>query len=421
MGTPRWRGLVNSGPRRPQAFTQDTAQILAVDKKTKQLRYLPAGEGNGEMEPGVTWRGHVAQGLLLCPEPDCGLPFGRVVAGGARRHHFAHRPGEGEHDAVTGPETLWHLSAKDVLSRWAATNSDLANWTLHLDDTPITLPDGWRRPDVLAVSPDGAKVAFEVQYSALTGTDWKTRHDFYTKAGVVDIWLFAHHGPQWRPATTRQLRRAELVWRDPAWAATVQLSGLHQTMLQHGVIPLWLDPTTQTIGTATTRVHSATTSPGERLREDAAYTLPPRRAFPACHVAADPLEQCDVDLAARELLTPARRVHHGERDRLQADEQVAQERADRVRARLRAQQEERTRRRRAAEQEERRAIAAQVAEEQAERKRREQEEFRRKEEERTAVEAWQKMPLAQQFPPIFDQEPPSPPKPPWWKPWQRRA
>ncbi|MFJ5951435.1 hypothetical protein [Streptomyces noursei] len=388
---------------------------------TKQLRYLPTGQGNGEMEPGVTWRGHVARGMLLCPAPDCGLTFGRVVAGGARRHHFAHRPGEGEHDAVTGPETLWHLSAKNVLGRWAASHPGLAGWTLHLDDTPITLPDGWRRPDVLAISPDGVKVAFEVQYSALTGTDWQARHDFYAKAGVVDIWLFAHHGPQWRPATTRQLRRSELVSRDPDWAATVQLSGLHQTMLRHGVIPLWLDPTTQTIGTATTRVHPANTSPGERLWEDSAYTLPPHRTFPACHIAADPLEQCDVDLEAGELLTPARCLHHKERDRLQAEEQVAQERAVQVRAQLRAQQEERTRCRRAAEQEKRRAIAAQAAQEQAEREKREQEELRRKEEERAAAEVRQKMPLAQQFPPMFEQEPPSSPKPPWWKPWQRRA
>ncbi|MFD7861606.1 hypothetical protein [Streptomyces sp. NPDC059783] len=419
MGTLRWRGVATSGPRRPQAFMQDTAQVLAVDKRAKQLRYLPAGDGNGEMEPGVTWRGYVAQGMLLCPEPDCGLPFGRVVAGGARRHHFAHRPGEGEHDDGTGPETLWHLSAKDVLCRWAAAHPDLAGWTLHLDDAPITLPDVWRRPDVLAVSPDGVKVAFEVQYSPLTGTDWKARHDFYATAGVVDIWLFAHHGPQWRPATPRQRRRAELVRRDPDWAATVQLSGMHQTMLRHGVVPLWLDPTTQTIGTATTRAHSANTSPSEHRGEDAAYTLPPYRAFPACHVAADPLEQCDVDLASGELLTPARRVHREERDRLQADARAAQERA--ARARLRAQQQERAQRRRAAEQERRRAIAAQIAEEQAQREKREQEELRRKEEERAAFEARQRMPLAQQFPPIFAQEPPTPPNPPWWKPWQRRA
>ncbi|WP_435059676.1 hypothetical protein [Streptomyces sp. bgisy060] len=384
---------MNSGPRRPQAFTQDTAQVLAVDKKTKQLRYLSAGQGNGELEPGVTWRGHVARGMLLCPAPDCGLPFGRVVAGGARRHHFAHRPGEGEHDAGTVPETLWHLSAKDVLCRWAAAHPDLADWTLHLDDTPITLPDGWRRPDVFAVSPDGAKVAFEVQYSALTGTDWKVRHDFYAKAGVVDIWLFAHHGPQWRPATTRQRRRRELVWRDPEWAATVQLSGLHQTMLRHGVVPLWLDPTTQMIGTATTRAHPANASPGERLWEDSAYTLAPRRTFPACHVAADALQQCEVDLEAGELLTPARREQREERQRLAVDEQAVKDRAARREERLQVEWDQRKR-----------------------------QEQQRRDEEIAAAEAREQIPLREQFPPLFrPQDPPPAAKPPWWKPWQRRA
>ncbi|MCQ1582138.1 competence protein CoiA family protein [Streptomyces parvus] len=391
MGTSRWRGLVASGPRRPQAFTQDTAQVLAVDKKTKQLRYLPVGQGNGEMEPGVAWRGHVAQGMLLCPAPDCGLPFGRVVAGGARRHHFAHRPGEGEHDAVTGPETLWHLSAKDVLGRWAASHPGLAGWALHLDDTPITLPDGWRRPDVLAVSPDGVKVAFEVQYSALTGTDWKARHDFYAKAGVVDIWLFAHHGPQWRPATPRQRRRRELVWRDPDWAATVQLSGLHQTMLRHGVVPLWLDPTTQMIGTATTRVHPSNTSPGERLWEDSAYTLAPRRTFPACHVAADALQQCEVDLEAGELLTPARREQREEHQRLAQDEQAAKDRAARREERLQAKWDQHK-----------------------------QQEQQRKDEEIAAAEARRQIPLREQFPPLFQQDPP-PVKTPKRKLFRRRT
>ncbi|WP_307711387.1 hypothetical protein [Streptomyces sp. V4I23] len=412
---------MNSGPQRPRAFAQETAQVLAVDGKSGQLRYLPDKRGNDEMEPGVTWRAYLAEGMLLCPMPGCG-PFGRVVAGGARRHHFAHPAGAGEHDRGTGPETLWHLSAKDVLRRWMHTHPGFADWTLHIDDTPIIMPDGQRRPDLLAIAPDGsAKVAFEVQYSPLTGTNWKARHDFYAAAGVVDIWLFAHHGPQWRTATARQRRRKELAWSDPGWVATIQLSGLHQKMLQDGVIPLWLDPTAQMVGTATARFHPAPALPGERLGEDTAYNLPPHKTFPACHVAADALEHCQVDLAAGELLTPARHAHRKEHSRFLADEQVAQERAARIRARLHAEQQERTRRRRAAEQEKRRAIAAQVAADQAERDKHEQEELRRKEEERAAAEALQKMPLREQFPPLFQQDPPPPAKPPWWQSWRRRA
>lgn len=66
------------------------------------------------------------------------------------------------------------------MRRWAQSHPRLREWTLRIDDTPVTRQDRWRRPDVLAVAPDGtAKVAFEAQYSALTGTEWKARHDFY--------------------------------------------------------------------------------------------------------------------------------------------------------------------------------------------------------------------------------------------------
>jgi hypothetical protein len=87
-------------------------------------------------------------------------------------------------------------------------------------------------------SSDGAgrrrRRPFEVQYSAHTGTEWKVRHDFYAAAGVVDIWLSAHHRSQWTRATAGQ--RRDLAWSDPGWVATGKLSGLHQKMLKHGVV-----------------------------------------------------------------------------------------------------------------------------------------------------------------------------------------
>lgn len=406
-------------PEWPRAFAQETAQVLAIDGKSGQLRYLPDKQGNDEMEPGVTWRAHLADGMLLCPMPGCG-PFFRVVAAGDRRHHFAHHPGAGNHGHESGPETLWHLSAKEVLRRWAQTHPRLREWTLQIDDTPITRKDRWRRPDVLAIAPDGTdKVAFEVQYSALTGTEWKTRHDFYADAGVIDIWLFAHHGPQWKQATAGQCR--ELAGGDPGWAATIQLSGLHQKMLKHGVIPLWLDPTAQRVGTATARFHPAPDRPGERLGEVTAYSLPPRGTFPACYVAADALEQCDVDLDARELLTPARRVHREEHERFLADGQAAQERAAQLQERRRAEQMEVTRRRREAEQEKRRATAAQFEADQEEQDRLAEEKRRREEEERAAAEARERMPLSEEYPPLFEQDPPQTAEAPWWQPWRRRT
>ncbi|MGC5266684.1 hypothetical protein ACPXCO_37355 [Streptomyces cyaneofuscatus] len=397
---------------RPRAFTQEKAQVLAIDGMTEQLRYLPDKHGDDEMEPGVTWREHVAKGMLLCPMPGCG-PFGRVVAGGDRRHHFAHPQGRGGHDHGTGPETLWHLSAKDVLGRWVSSHPRMADWTLHIDDVPITLPDGRRRrPDVLAVSPgETTKVAFEVQYSELTGTEWMTRHAFYRDAGVVDIWLFAHHGPHWKTAFAGQRRRRELLQSDPGWVATVQLGPLRQKMLREGVIPLWLDPTTQTVGTPIARFHPAPGRPGEHRAGATGYDLPPHARFPACHIAADGLERCHVDLETRELITPSRVVQRAEGHRLLADEEAAQERAS-----------EATRQRRAAEQAKRREAAARAAAESAEfekqAKLREEAARAKKEQERAAAAALEQVPLIEQYPPLFDHsDPPSPAKTRWWRPW----
>lgn len=401
--------------RRPRPFTQDSAQVLALDGKTRQLRYLPDKGGDEEMEPGVTWREHMAKGMLLCPMPDCG-PFARVVAGGDRRHHFAHPPGGGGHDHGTGPETLWHLSAKDVLARWASSYPSMADWSVHVDDVPITLSDGLRRPDVLAVSPDKeTKVAFEVQYSHLTGAEWMARHSFYRAAGVVDVWLFAHHGPHWRAAFPKQRRHRVLRQRDPGWVATVQLGGLRQKMLREGVIPLWLDPTTQTVGSPIARFRPAPGRPGEHRPGAMAYDLPPHARFQACHIAADALEQCHVDLETRELITPSRVLQRAEADRLLADEQAAQERTG-----------EATRQRRAAEQAKRRVTAARAAAERAEiekqAKLREEAERAKKEAERAAAEALAQVPLVEQYPPQLDHsDPPSGAKRPWWQPWWRRA
>ncbi|MEV6676213.1 competence protein CoiA family protein [Streptomyces erythrochromogenes] len=407
-----------------RAFQQEKRQVWARDRDTGNLLYLPDGQADGEVRPGVTWRSYTAGGMLLCPMRGCG-PFGRVVASPSRRHHFAHRSGA-DHASGTGPETLWHLSAKELLARWAATDPALRGWQLHIDDTPITMPEGWRRPDVLAVSPDGsAQVAFEVQYSELTGEQWRERHRFYARAGVVDIWFFAHHGPQWRTrAASGPARRAELAHRDSGWTTAVGLSGLHQAMLQDGIVPLWLDPTAQTAGTATALFAPAAPPRGRTsrlVRDPALYVLPPEQDFRACYVAADPLEECRVDLSAGELLTPARARQREEHTRLLADQEEA-------RQRLAALQERRHRDnelRREQEQRRRQEKAEQYAAEQEEAQRqadlRAAEEQRRREEEHAAAQARLLIPLSEQYPPMFDHDPPAPDRTRgWWRLRRRR-
>lgn len=401
--------------------------MWARDGDTKALVYLPDGQADGEIRPGVTWRAYIRGGMLLCPMPGCG-PFARVVASPSRRHHFAHRAGA-DHASGTGPETLWHLSAKELLARWAAAEPSLHGWRLHIDDTPISMPEGWRRPDVLAVSPDGsARVALEVQYSTLTGEEWRARHGFYARAGVVDIWVFAHHGPQWRSrAASGPARREELAHRDPGWTAAVGLSGLHQAMLQDEVVPLWLDPTARTIGTATA-LFAPAAPPRSRtsrlVRNPALYALPPEHNFRACYIAADPLEECRIDLSAGELLTSARARHRQERIRLLADQEAAQERLDALQER----QSQDTERRRQQEQQRRRERAAQYAAELEEEIRqadlRAREDQRLREEELAAVQARLQTPLTEDYPLQLTPAPtpaPAPDRPRgWWLPRRRR-
>ncbi|MFJ5635271.1 competence protein CoiA family protein [Streptomyces goshikiensis] len=409
-----------------RAFQQEDRQVWARDRDTKALVYLPDGQANGEIMPGATWRAYLAGGMLLCPMPGCG-PFARVVASPSRRHHFAH-PAGADHASGTGPQTLWHLSAKEIVARWAAAEPSLDGWELHIDDAPITMPEGLRRPDVLAISPDGKRVAFEVQYSEITGTEWQERHDFYARAGVVDIWLFAHYGPQWntRPVSG-PARREELDHRDPAWTIAVGLNSLHQWMLRNGVVPLWLDPTTRTVGTATALFAPAAPPRGQHsrlVRDPTLYILPPERDFRACYVEAHPLQDCRVDLGAGELLTPARARHGDEHTRLLADQEAA-------RQGLAAAQEDRVRQneaRRLKEQQRKRERAEQFEAEQEEEIRqadlRAREAQRLREEELAAAEARERVPLTEDYPLQLTPTPGHEPEPdrPWWlrrlRPWK---
>ncbi|MFE8940969.1 hypothetical protein ACFYNX_26230 [Streptomyces sp. NPDC007872] len=318
------------------------------------------------------------------------------------------------------------MSAKELLARWVAGEPTLRGWRVHVDDTPITMPDGLRRPDILAISPDGAaRVAFEVQYSELTGEQWRARHSFYARAGVVDIWLFAHHGPQWRTrAVTGPARQTELAHHDPRWTAAVGLSGLHQAMLQDGVTPLWLDPTARTVGTATARFAPAAPPrrrPSRLVRDPALYVLPPQQDFRACYLEADPLEECRIDLAGGELLTPARARQRLEHERLLGDQEEARER-------LAALQEQRSRDndvRRQQEQQRRREKAQAYAAEQEEAQRqadlRARQEQQRRDEERAAAQDRQVVPPLDQYPRLFDVGPaPAPRRRGWWRIRRRR-
>ncbi|GGU86992.1 hypothetical protein GCM10010211_61380 [Streptomyces albospinus] len=147
--------------------------------------------------PPARWRqrGYSGTGQLVCFYCFHGFeaPVGTRVPlvlrgrlGGKVRLHFAHPPGKapvgGHH-----PETVWHITTKHTLARWARTRPGVAavrleQWT----------PDQDRRADVAVRMGDGTKLALEAQRMLMTDDGWRARHRDYARAGIVDVWF-------WRP------------------------------------------------------------------------------------------------------------------------------------------------------------------------------------------------------------------------------
>lgn len=148
-------------------------------------------------QPPEYWRrrGYGGTGQLVCFYCFHGFeaPVGTRVPlltrgrlGGKVRTHFAHPAGqapEGGHH----PETVWHITTKHTLARWArsrpgVTAVSLEQWT----------PDQDRRADVAVRLEDGTRLALEAQRMLMTDAAWRARHADYRRQGIVDVWF-------WRP------------------------------------------------------------------------------------------------------------------------------------------------------------------------------------------------------------------------------
>ena len=71
-----------------------------------------------------------------------------------------------------------------------------------------TLNNG-QRPDVLVSMPGGQLFAFELQYSPLSVSEWRRRHDGYVTQRVIDVWLFGHLPPHLRRSRYNREQRFE--------------------------------------------------------------------------------------------------------------------------------------------------------------------------------------------------------------------
>jgi hypothetical protein len=170
--------------------------VHARNRETDELFLLPDGEADDLRD----W----SKKELRCPVRDCPSPELTTVIRTRGRDGFMHYTGGGGHDL----ESLFHLQACERIGVWLRANHPAC--TVNKDETTAARE---RRADVMITAPDGRKVAFEIQYAALTPAKWQERHDSYRAADIGDVWLFGHSGAQLRPARAAVARTGHGVAR----------------------------------------------------------------------------------------------------------------------------------------------------------------------------------------------------------------
>lgn len=119
-------------------------------------------------------------------------------------------------------ETAWHQLAKVQILRWAEQKGGSAQQEQTSEEVS-------RRPDVTIVTPTGAKIAVEVQYSRIGAEEHADRDLALSSAYDSVVWLFGHVGPNaiFRGATGSQ----------------IFLNKVARRMLESGRTLLWINPT----------------------------------------------------------------------------------------------------------------------------------------------------------------------------------
>lgn len=173
---------------------------------------------------------------LECFMPDCADRRLKAVHRSTKRDGFSHMPGSGGHS----PESLFHHQSKALIASWVK-----RDWPDVRVDVELATETRDRIADVMLTWVDGARVAVEIQYSAITVDDWIERHLSYRAQGIVDVWLFGHTGKHMRTSNMGQ----------------VSLAPVHEAVVTAGLPLFWINPITAQIGIVS-RDRRAITLPG---------------------------------------------------------------------------------------------------------------------------------------------------------------
>ena len=168
---------------------------------------------------------------LRCLIEECPSPELTTVHRSRGRDHFRHvTRGAGGHAA----ESEFHVQGKAVIADQLRRKYPHAKVEVERGiDTQRS-----RIADILVTSPNGKhRVAIEIQYAALSVSDWRERHESYASQGIVDVWMWGHFGSQLkvRPGSHR-------------WGS-ILLNLTQQAVVDRELPMLWINPILRKVGT----------------------------------------------------------------------------------------------------------------------------------------------------------------------------
>lgn len=285
----------------------DPRFIYAAHRDGSGLVLLPPGKA-------VEFR-DFARRQLMCPVPGCPAPQITTVSGD-RRHHYRHLA----KDATTehGPETWYHLEAKQVLASWARERHPFA-----IVEQERVLGARDRIADVFVALPGGSRYAIEVQFSSLTPELFRERHQWYRDAGIIDVWLFIHAGVNLRTEWDNTVR--------------VTYSPTGRAIADAGLRVLWVNPQQKMVGYATSPLKVGARTYRTHPTNEGEFTTEPIDNFKLTRtgMSSDALVAVDADTAAaRDATEKAKRAHAAAEGRRQEERKRRARAAEQLAARM---------------------------------------------------------------------------------------
>jgi hypothetical protein len=214
----------------------DQDLLASFQRGEKRLIFArPIGGGDLVMLPdgqAQAWKAR-AKAELRCPIPDCAAPELTAVARRPRkRDGFSHQPGAGGHSA----ESYNHVEGKGQIARWL--RDTYPDCTV-VEEQSSNL-ERERVADVMITNPAGERIAFEIQYAAISPVDLARRSASYAAQGIRVVWLFGHVGAQ-----LKRYRRGQ---------GTAALTPTHEWMAKNGMPVYWFNPFSLEVAVATTGI-----------------------------------------------------------------------------------------------------------------------------------------------------------------------